>query len=78
MKFALLYVNEIVYNDLLWAMLNQQLDVEVIDSGISINSTSPSDAQIATSYFPCSITFICSRTFSLSCETFISSHKIPL
>lgn len=38
MKFALLYVNEIAYDDLAWAMLSKKIDVDVIDSGISIDS----------------------------------------
>ncbi len=44
MNFAVLNVNEIAYDGLTWAIMDRKLDVEIIDSGVSINSTAPSDA----------------------------------
>ena len=44
MKFAILNVNEIAYDGLTWAMIVKEMDLEIIDSGVSINSTDSLDS----------------------------------
>lgn len=43
-KYALLYLNEIKYDDLAWEFAVREMDAEILDSGVSIYSNSPEDA----------------------------------
>ena len=45
MKIGILYLNEIKYDELAWVIAKKGIDGEVIDTGISINSTSSQDAE---------------------------------
>lgn len=44
-KFALLYLNEIQYDDLAWEFACRDYDAEILVSGVSIYSNSPQDAE---------------------------------
>lgn len=43
MKYALVYLNEIKYDDLAWTFVANGIDAEIIDSGVSIDSTEERD-----------------------------------
>lgn len=43
-KYALLYLNEIKYDDLAWEFAIREMDAEILDSGVSIYSNSLKDA----------------------------------
>lgn len=43
-KFALLYLNEIKYDDMAWEFACRDYDAEIIDTGVSIYSNDPKDA----------------------------------
>ncbi len=45
MRFGLVYVNEIKYDDLAWVFVANEMDAEIIDTGISVFSKSHDDAQ---------------------------------
>ena len=46
MKIGLLYLNEIKYDDLAWVFVKNGIDSEIIDTGISVDSTDAGDAEI--------------------------------
>ncbi len=45
MKIGILYLNEIKYDELVWVIVKKGIDGEVIDTEISINSTSNQDTE---------------------------------
>lgn len=45
MKIGLLYLNEIKYDDLAWVFVKNGMDSEIIDTGISVDSTTDADSR---------------------------------
>ena len=45
MKFGLLYLNEIKYDDLAWVFASCNLDADIIDTGISVDSDRHDDVE---------------------------------
>ena len=45
MRYGLLYLNELKYDDLAWVFVKNGYDAEIIDTGISVDSIKPEDAE---------------------------------
>ncbi len=45
MRFGLLYLNEIKYDDLAWVFVKNSMDAEIIDTGVSVDSIDEEDSQ---------------------------------